>query len=448
MKKVLILLLVMSIAMGALVAQGSKEAAASQELAKGVVVKPTASVDPQLPKKVKILSIWAEDNDNGVLITSLLNKYKAEVNPNFSYEYELVSANDLKQKVTTLAASNDLPDIFVYESGKPILELVDADAIMDVGAITDAFGCSDSLSPSAVSLLKTLSGTDKLYDLPLGLNVEGFWYNKALFAKAGVQVPATWDEFEAVLAKLHAAGIQPLSAGGSDKWGVTRLINAYLVRTAGADAMKNAAQGKTKYTDPVYVAAAQKIQDWGTKGYFGKGVTTVDMNTAGSMLMTGKSAIFYNGSWFSGNLNNPKANLAGEDGIGFFNVPVVNAAISDSKAYSMNCGNILCVGKSRYDEATGWMLKYFIENIGDYAMNTQGTVKGYTYSATNDQMPSYTKLVLSELAKAQSAFTWFEATMGSEVSTVAQNNVQPLVTGDLSAKDYMSKIQSASDLQN
>jgi raffinose/stachyose/melibiose transport system substrate-binding protein len=448
MKKGLMFLLVMVLALGTIFAQGGKETKVGEELQKGVVVKPTATADPQLPKKVKILSIWAEDNDNGILITSLLNQYKAEVNPNFEYEYELVSANDLKQKVTTLAASNDLPDIFVYESGKPILELVDSDAIMDVGAIGDAFGFSDSISPSAVSLLKTLSGTDTLYDLPLGMNVEGFWYNKALFEKAGVTVPTTWDEFENVLAKLQAAGIQPLAAGGADKWGVTRLINAYLVRTAGPNAMKNAAEGKTKYTDPAYVAAAQKIQDWANKGYFGKGVTTVDMNTAGSMLMTGKAAIFYNGSWFAGNLNDAKANLAGTDGIGFFNVPVVDPKISDATAYSMNCGNILCVGKSRYDEATGWMLKYFVEHIGDFAMKTQGTVKGYTYSVTNSQMPSYTKLVLSEIAKAKSAFTWFEATMGSEVSTVAQNNVQPLVTGDLSAKDYMAKIQSAANLQN
>lgn len=447
MKKVLSIIMVMALCLSIAFAGGSKEAD-DNGLEKGVVTKPTATEDPQLKKTVKILSIWSEDNDNGVLITGILDQYKAEVNPNFDYEYELVSSNDLKQKVTTLAASKDLPDLFVYESGKPILELIEADAIMDVGEIAEAFDCYDSLSPSAVSLLKTLSGTDELYDLPLGMNVEGFWYNKALFEQAGVEVPETWDEFEEVLAKLQAAGIQPLSAGGSDKWGVTRIMNGYLVRTAGADAMQKAADGVTKYTDPEYVAAAQKLQDWGNKGYFGKGVTTVDMNTAGSMVMTGKSAVFYNGSWFTSNLNNPDENLAGPDGIGFFNVPVVDPAISDALSYSMNCGNIICVGKDRYDEATGWMLKYFIENMGDFAMLTQGSVKGYTYSVSNDDVSSYTKLVLDELDKAQSAFTWYEATMGSEVSTVAQNNVQPLVTGDMTAEEYMAKIQSAHNLQN
>ena len=79
---------------------------------------------------------------------------------------------------------------------------------------------------------------------PLGLNVEGFWYNKDLFEQAGVEVPTTWDEFDAVLEKLDAAGIQPMSTGGSDKWLATRLINAYAVRTMGNDVMTR--------RDPVY----------------------------------------------------------------------------------------------------------------------------------------------------------------------------------------------------
>lgn len=408
----------------------------------------TATEDPQAEKTIKILSIWAEDNDNGVLINEICKKYQAEMNPNFNWEYELVSADDLKQKIATLTASNDLPDIFVYESGKPIVDLIDADKIVNISEILEQYGCADSMNPSAVSLLSTLSETDDIYDLPLGLNVEGFWYNKALFEQAGVEAPTTWDEFEDVLAKLNDAGIQPLAAGGSDKWGVTRLVNAYLVRSAGPDAMTKAANGEANYTDEEYVAAAQKIQDWANKGYFGQGVTTVDMNTAGSMLMTGKAGIFYNGSWFTSNLNDDSSNLAGDEGIGFFNVPVVDEKISAGDSYSMNCGNILCFSKEKYDDATGWFIKYFVENMGNTAMKLQGTVKGYNYNEASANVTGYTQLVLDHINSAKSAFTWYEATMGSEVSTVAQENVQTLLTSDMSAEEYMQSIQDAFDLSN
>lgn len=403
--------------------------------------------DPQLEKTIKILSIWAEDNDNGVLLTKICEDYKA-VNPNFNYEYELVSSNNLKQKVATLAASNDLPDIFVYEAGKPIVELIEADKLVDIGAELESLGVMDYMNPSAVSLLETLSGTDSIYDLPLGHNVEGFWYNKALFEQAGCEVPSTWEEFEEVLKKLNDAGIQPLTTGGSEKWGATRLINAYAVRTLGSDAMDKADKGEASYTDEGYVAAAQKIQDWANAGYFGEGITTVDMNTAGSMLMTGKAAIFYNGSWFTSNLNNESENLAGEDGIGFFNIPVVDEAVSGATEYSMNCGNILCFSKDKYDEATSWFIKYFVENIGNVAMTEQGSLKGYTYNVDEGDMTGYTKLVLDEIGKAKTACTWWEATMNSETSTVAQENVQTLLNGDMTAQEYMQSIQDAHDMSN
>lgn len=402
--------------------------------------------DPQIEKKIKILSIWAEDNDNGILINNILKRYKEEVNPNFSYEYELVSADDLKMKIATLASSNDLPDFFAYESGTPLKELVDAGKVLDIGTELEKIGSMDFMSPSAVSLLKSLAETDKLYDLPLGLNVEGFWYNKALFKEAGVEAPKTWDEFETVLEKLYAAGIQPLSTGASDKWGTTRLVNAYTVRVLGNDAMTKAANGDIKYTDAGYVQGAAKLQEWADKGYFGEGVTTVDMNTAGTMLCSGQAAIFYNGSWFTSNLNDPTYNLEGEDGIGFFNVPVVDPSISDENAYSMNCGNILAMSKEKYDDGTAWFLKYFVEQIGNEAMSTQGSVKGYTYTVSEGEMSGYTKLVLDKINSAKSAFAWYEAKMNAEVSTVAQENVQTLINGDMTPEEYMQSIQEAYDL--
>ena len=402
--------------------------------------------DPQLEKHMKISTIWAEDNDNGVLINKICQDYQDNVNPNFTWEYEYIPSEDLTTKIKTLAGSNDLPDVFAYESGKPIVELIEADKIVDIGAELARIGSTDFVTPSATSLLETLSDTDTIYDLPLGLNVEGFWYNKALFEQAGVEVPETMDDFEAALKTLYDAGIQPLVAGGAsgETWGSTRVVNAVTVRTVGNDAMKKAADGEAKYTDAGYVAAAQKVADWAAAGYFGEGINTVTMNAAGQMLMNGQAAIFYNGSWFAGNLNS-EDNKAGEDGIGFFNIPVADPSISSIDSYSMNCGNILCFDKAKYDDAAAWFMKYFVEHIGDVAMETEGTVKGYTYKTQASDMSGYTKLVLDEIGKAQSAFTWYEATMDTEVSRTAQENVQLLLTGDMTGEEYMASIQEAAD---
>ena len=128
--------------------------------------------DPQLEKKVKFLSIWAEDNDNGILINKICQDYKDNVNPNFEWEYEMVSADNLTQKIATLSASNDLPDMFAYEAGAPLTTLIEADKVANVSEIVETLGVSDSLNAGAVELMKGLSGTDDLYDLPLGLIIK------------------------------------------------------------------------------------------------------------------------------------------------------------------------------------------------------------------------------------------------------------------------------------
>ena len=82
--------------------------------------------DPQLEKNIKILTIWAEDNDNGMLLNKICEDYQKNVNPNFTWEYEMVASDNLQQKIATLAASNDLPDLFAYEAGAPLSVLIDS----------------------------------------------------------------------------------------------------------------------------------------------------------------------------------------------------------------------------------------------------------------------------------------------------------------------------------
>jgi raffinose/stachyose/melibiose transport system substrate-binding protein len=404
----------------------------------------TNSSDPaKASKTIKFLSIWAEDKDNSKLILDLSKEYKA-TNPNFSVDFEFVAANDLQQKVKVLLASNDLPDVFAYESGTPILELIDAKAILDVEKTFKELGIYDSLDEGAVSLLKNLAKGKGLYDAPLGLNIEGFWYNKALFTKAGItKAPTTWEELMEASDKLMSAGIQPFTAGGKDKWPLTRVLNAYVFRSMGTDAMQKAFEGKLSYNDPGFLKAATTIQDMAKKGYFGKGVVTVDMGTAQSMVMNGQAAMLYNGSWFTQNLNDKAQNAAGPDGIGFFNVPLVSGGPGKMDEYSMNCGNILAFSSKKYDAATGEWMKYVFSKLGDKAMSTYGSFKGYKIKNMPSDMPSYTKLVGEQLALAKGSTLWFEASFDTKTSKIAQDNIQPLVNGEMTPKDYMAQIEAA-----
>ena len=417
-------------------------------LALCLVLSATYALAEQPTKKITILSIWSEDNDNGILLTKLTDQFIAEVNPNFSYEYELVSADNLRQKVATMAASNDLPDGFVYESGTPLIPFIEDGYVLDITQALTDLGVLDKLDAGAVAILSNLTSTEHIYDLPLGLNVEGFWYNKALFAQAGIEAaPTTYAEMQTACEKLMAAGIQPFSVGGADKWPATRLINAYVMRKLGVDALAKCAAGEMSYVNDGIIEGAQLLQDMCNLGYFGEGPTTVDYNTAANMLMSGQSAMLYNGSWFTQSLASAD-NPAGEDGIGFFNIPVVEGGVGTLTEYSMNCGNILCLSAAKYDDATAAWLKYMVSNIGNYAIQNSGTLKGYTITEYPETLSNYTIMVADEFSKVTAASTWFEATMDSEMTATAQQNVQSLMNGDMTAQEYAQALQDVYDAAN
>lgn len=416
-------------------------------MAMGAIVGSSSLVMAEESDRVfKILSMWPEDdNDSGSVLKQVTENYIKEVNPDFKYEFEVVSSDNLKQKVATLAASNDLPDVFAYDAGTPLIELIDAGLVLNVGEKLTEMGSFENVDASAVDFLTGLTGTEALYDLPLGQNIEGFWYNKACFEKAGIEkAPETWDEMLEDAEKLMAAGIQPFAVGASEQWPATRLVNAYVIRKLGADAMDRAYKGEIKYTDPGLVEAAAMLQSMTEKGYFGEGPTTVDQNTAAEMIMAGEAAMIYNGSWYVSALS-ADTNPAGPDGVGFFNIPTVEGGVGTATEYSMNCGTILALSNEKYDSVTEGWLKYFTENAGDWAINNQGTLRGYTIKDVPETLSDYSKMVAEEIEKATGSATWFEAAMDSELSQIAQENVQSLMNGDITPEEYAQSLQDIWD---
>ena len=75
---------------------------------------------------------------------------------------------------------------------------------------------------------------NKISAVPFKLGTVSFFYNKALFAKAGVDATAikTWDDYLAAVKKIKAAGIVPIAGGGGEKWPI-HFYWSYLVMRDG-----------------------------------------------------------------------------------------------------------------------------------------------------------------------------------------------------------------------
>jgi raffinose/stachyose/melibiose transport system substrate-binding protein len=174
-----------------------------------------------------------------------------------------------KTKLTTVLQSGEVPDIFQSWGQGGMIEQVNAGLLKDISADLEG-EWGDSLGA-----LDAFSVDGKNYGVPWDMGAVTFWYNKDLFAKAGVEVPTTWTEFLAACDKLKAAGITPISVGEGDKWPGMH-IWAYLVsRIGGAEAFSAAAatgDARTgSFNDEAFVKAGYELKKLVDAGYFQEG---------------------------------------------------------------------------------------------------------------------------------------------------------------------------------
>ncbi|WP_123041796.1 ABC transporter substrate-binding protein [Cohnella candidum] len=401
--------------------------------------------EPENETVILYLSSNKENEGSSKIIGELSAEYQAS-HPNVQYKFENVAESDLNQRVQLLAASNDLPVLFSYQSGKPLLDLINSDSALDLEQTFSALGIRDRLNPAAVELLKAYVDGRGLYALPLELNIEGFWYNKDIFAKYGLKEPETWEDMLNIAETLKREGIQPFSVAGKEKWPITRLINAYAIREFGADAMERVDKGTLKLTDPGFAKAAATVQDMGLRGYFGSRVNTIDMGTSVDMFLQGKAAMFYMGSWQLRAFNDPSQNKIGTDKIGFFSIPLVPGGKGTRDEYPVNAGLTTTFSQSAYGPEVGQWMQYVFERYGDRAMSELGMVTGFNVRTMPADVPPLTQMVQDKINHVKKGALWFEARFNTRAQLTAWNNAQLLVTNAAyTPEQYMKELQRELD---
>ncbi|MGW5349597.1 ABC transporter substrate-binding protein [Streptomyces sp. NPDC004031] len=208
------------------------------------------------------------------------------------------------------------------------------------------------------------------------------FYNKSLFARAGVRPPTTWAQFLQVNATLKAAGITPMELGGNDPFAAAMpLTGAVSADVLGKNPqwIQQRYAGKVKFADADVVAAAGKMRTLVEKGYFEDGALSVSYADSIKNFNAGKAAMYPMGSWYLGSI--PKDQW---ENIGVFPWPtddgkvVVPFAVGGSMAVSAKAKDV----KAATAFAQSWSLdpdnlKALIEGDGAYPMLKNKTLQDY-----------------------------------------------------------------------
>jgi len=394
-------------------------------------------------KNLSFFTVGTSTTGYTKIINDLTHAY-VKKNPGtvaLSIDYQPQASSD--QKLQILAASNQIPTIYNVNAPSLQEQMIKAGDALNMAQTFKSLGIYNDLLPSAVKLEEQESGGKGLYSLPMELNIEGFWYNKKLFAKYHLAIPMTWAVMmnDAKILKSH--GIQPFAADGKDGWPLTRLIGGYALRYYGPNVMKLVSEGKLKLTDPGFVKAAQAVQTMGKAGYFGPGVATIDYNTALDEFLQGKTGMYYMGSWELGDFNNPSLDKIGVKNVGLFNIPLVPGGKGNLSNWEMNTGIANGFSKSQYDATEGKWMKDVFSNYGNTAMSELGQISGFKVSKLPKSTTALTKNTLNTLNHVKTGSLWFEAYFSPKATTYSQQQVQLLVTGAMTPQTFLSGLQSA-----
>jgi raffinose/stachyose/melibiose transport system substrate-binding protein len=168
-------------------------------------------------------------------------------------------------------------------------------------------------------------GSGSLYAMGLNYSLTGIFYNKKLAAQIGMtEPPKTLAEFDDLLAKAKAAGLQPIMEWGSAKSGMGLAFPLQnLMAAYGPVGLINdwIFQKKDATIDtPDNLKAAQHLEQWIKSGYFPSDINAIEYTDAAARFGKGEGVFTFNGDWQNAGYDK---DMAGN--VGFFLMPPAEA---------------------------------------------------------------------------------------------------------------------------
>jgi raffinose/stachyose/melibiose transport system substrate-binding protein len=228
-------------------------------------------------------------------VTNALVKAYTTKYPNVTIQVISQPADNYFALLKAAAVAQSGPDIMTMWTGlfalqnqtylEPLDPYIPADTLKSFNGID---WCSKGLQLSQGAIC-----------VPLDMQHYNGFYNKDLFAKAGITaLPTNWTEFMADCDKLKAAGILPMAYGPGGQ-----ALNAgfypyydlsYMMMYLPVGDWQKLYSGKLPWTDPAIVKQLDTWAQLKAKGYTNKDVLNGD---SVGMFEAGKAAMVLEGSW-------------------------------------------------------------------------------------------------------------------------------------------------------
>lgn len=381
-------------------------------------------------------------NTASPVVDQLIEEFNAEYAGKYRIQKEDVPGDaNYVDKIKVQLGTGDLPPV-VYGGGYNLLDLALAkDVVVDLTSYVEADPEWKALYSDVA--LTTNSRDGKIYASSSEGSLVGYFYNKELFEKAGIDAPATtWDEFWQQCDKLKAAGITPLALDTADSAWVTSLWAGAMIATSGDEGYEfmkqmNPIDYNNQPTIDAFTNVQKMLQEYTTLDAIGG-----KYEHAANNFLSGQAAMIANGPWMIGDFSDETkttADFADKVGVAIFPGNFVYDAPIQGYFVTKQDDPAL-------EEAAVEMVKFFTSaHAQQVALEVQGMVPASsTVEITETAKQNYPLLVeFLDLAEGATVRTDnLQATMYPNLLDVVSQDLPLLASGEMTATEFCQTLST------
>jgi len=396
------------------------------------------------PVELSIMHFLVRETGTGQDLT-MLDRIDAflESHPNVTLNQEIMSHDSYEQKIKTLAAANEMPDIF-FVKGSMVDTFVENDIIAPLNSALDERpewkdGFKDGIFDDF------MRETD-IYGIPFALNITSLiYYNEAILKEVGInEFPKTWVEFETAIIAIKAAGYTPIALGNKGKWVAESCILSTLGdRFTGSEWFGSVKNKEASFEDPDFVKALDAFQGLAEIGAFNDDMNSIDNNQQKTLFYAGNAAMFMEGSWAISSVEqDAPEEISSVTGVAL--IPSVDGGKGEQAAVSGGAGWAIQINP-KLEGAEREAALDLIEMLSDTEAATLA-VEANSFPASIPGEYDQTKLTplmlkVEELLKGVQYTPIYDVQLSPSIIETMNSGLQELLSGIITPEELAAKIQ-------
>jgi len=281
--------------------------------------------------------------------------------------------------------------------------------------------------------------------MPTAVLPGGIWYSKDLFAQAGItETPKTMAELEDAVAKLKAAGVQPIALGAKDAWPAAHWYYFFALRACSQESINDSA-AEMNFDDPCWLEVGQAYADFAEVEPFNNGfLTTTAQQGAGSsagLLANHEAAMELMGAWNPGVIAGLTPDAKPLADLGWFPFPAIDGGEGDPTAMMGGVDGYACHADAPKECAD--FLNFYMGQE-----HQEGYAEAFvTIPASKDAQAAVTdpalQDVLTSYNDAAYVSVWLDTLLGQNVGNALNAGVVEMLAGSGDADSIVATVKAA-----